>query len=61
MAYYVLTCRETAHSLTPASFMVTAADCTRLRQGIAFSNLLTTRTLWYRRQTQVLDWVKYPM
>ena len=26
MAYYVLTCRETAHSLTPASFMVTAAD-----------------------------------
>jgi len=35
--------------------------CTRLRQRIAFSNLQTTRTLWYRRQTQVLDWVKYPM
>ena len=34
--------------------------CVRLRQGIAFSNLQTTGTLWYRRQTQVLDWVKYP-
>jgi len=36
--------------LGPASFIVTAADLHP-----------TTPGNWYRRQTPVLDWVKYPM
>jgi len=47
--------------LGPASFIVTAADLHPTTPGNRISNLLTTRTWWYRRQTQVLDWVKYPM
>ena len=46
--------------LSPASFIVTAADLHTTTPGNRIFKFADDTYWWYRRQTEVLDWVKYP-
>jgi len=54
-------CYIQGSGLGPASFIVTAADLHPTTPGNRVFKFADDTYLWYRRQTQVLDSVKYPM